>query len=146
MLVILPDTGQFQTVEQKLNDVLPAIQPAPAEVKLALPKWESKSAIYLKPPLQAAGIADLFDPDLANLNGIANGRGLFVQTAIHQANISVDEEGTEAAAATALGIAGSAAPTNVVSLTVDRPFIYLINDDVTGELLFVGRVLDPTAG
>jgi len=146
MLVILPDTGQFETVEQNLGDVLSTVEPAPAQVKLALPKWESKSAIDLKPPLKAAGITDLFNPDLADLNGIADGQGLFVQTAIHQANISVDEEGTEAAAATALGIAGSAAPTDVVTMTVDRPFIYLINDDLTSELLFVGRVLDPTAG
>jgi serine protease inhibitor len=146
MLVILPDSGQFETVEADLRDVLSAVQPTSAEVQLSLPKWESKSAIDLKPPLQAAGITDLFEAGLANLNGVANGSGLFVQTAIHQANISVDEEGTEAAAATALGIAGSAAPSKVVVMTVDRPFIYLISDDVTGEVLFVGRVLDPTAG
>jgi serpin B len=146
MLVILPDSGQFEAVEQNLGDVLASVQPGPAQVKLALPKWESKSAIDLKPPLQAAGITDLFDANLANLNGIANNGGLFVQTAVHQANISVDEEGTEAAAATALGIAGTAAPTDVVTMTVDRPFIYLISDDLTGELLFIGRVLDPTAG
>jgi hypothetical protein len=58
MLVILPATGQFETVEQNLGDVLSAVQPSPAQVKLALPKWESKSAIDLKPPSKAAGITD----------------------------------------------------------------------------------------
>jgi serine protease inhibitor len=66
---------------------------------------------------------------------------------IHQANIDVDEGGTEAAAATAVGgDTSGGGPEGEVTVTVDRPFIFLIRDGVSGEILFAGRVLDPTAG
>lgn len=148
MLMIVPDSGAFATVEAEFdNDLLSQVDGglAQAEVTLDLPKWESASAIDLKPPLEAAGITDLFNPEAADLSGIAANSRLYVKTAVHQANITVDEQGTEAAAATALAIAGSAV-SKQVKLSIDRPFFYLITDDVTGEILFVGRVLDPTAG
>jgi serpin B len=148
MLVIVPDSGGFAGVEEQFGtELLAQVTNSlrPADVILDMPKWESASTIDLKPPLLAAGITDLFDSGKADLSGIAASGGLFVQTAVHQANITVDEQGTEAAAATALGLAGSAAA-QTVTLSIDRPFLYLIRDDVTGEILFVGRVLDPTAG
>jgi serpin B len=146
MTVIVPDAGQFAAVEGKFDDgLLAAVEDelASADVVLDMPKWDSASAIDLKPPLQALGITDLFGA--ADLTGISAAGGLAVSDAVHQANITVDEQGTEAAAATALAIGGSA-PAKTVKLSVDRPFIYLISDDVTGEILFVGRVVDPTAG
>jgi serpin B len=148
MLMIVPDSGAFATVEAEFdNDLLSQVDGglAQAEVTLDLPKWESASAIDLKPPLEAAGIRDLFKPDAADLSGISKAGGLSVSSVLHQANITVDEQGTEAAAATAEMVVG-AAPAQRVTLSIDRPFLYLITDDVTGEILFVGRVLDPTAG
>ena len=68
---------------------------------------------------------------------------LFIAAVIHEAFIAVDEEGTEAAAATAVVMAASAAPSEPVQLTVDRPFMFQIKDATTGSVLFFGRVMDP---
>lgn len=95
----------------------------------------------------SVGVVDLFDQNAADLSGISTAAQLFVTDVVHQANITVDESGTEAAAATA--VVGSficMCPPPEVTLTIDRPFIYLISDDATGEILFIGRVLDPSAG
>ena len=72
-------------------------------------------------------------------------RDLFISEVIHKAFVSVDEAGTEAAAATAVVIAESAMPEEPVAFTVDRPFPFLIRDMETGTVLFVGRVVDPSA-
>ena len=64
---------------------------------------------------------------------------------IHEAFISVDEEGTEAAAATAVVMAATSMPLEQVELAVDRPFLFLIRHDATGAVLFMGRVADPSA-
>ena len=63
---------------------------------------------------------------------------------IHQAVSDVDEKGTTAAAATALRLAGSAPPTESITLSVDRPFLFMIHDIGTNATLFLGRVMDPT--
>jgi serpin B len=73
------------------------------------------------------------------------GDELLIQEVVHEAFISVDEAGTEAAAATAVVVGIVSAPAVTVDLTVDRPFLFLIRDDETGAILFVGRVLDPSA-
>ena len=83
-----------------------------------------------------------FVPSVADLSGIDGTHDLYVSDVIHQATIAVDEKGTEAAAATAV-IIGRASVV-LTSLTVDRPFLFLIRDDATGAILFQGRVLDPT--
>ena len=67
---------------------------------------------------------------------------MFINEVVHKAFVSVDEEGTEAAAATAVGVGVPSVPPNVV---IDRPFIFLIRDIETGAILFVGRVADPSA-
>ena len=69
--------------------------------------------------------------------------GLHIGDVLHKAFIAVDEEGTEAAAATAVVMVGTAAPAQPVTLVVDRPFIFVIRDRLTGTVLFVGRVVDP---
>jgi serpin B len=70
---------------------------------------------------------------------------LFVGMVIHQANITVDEQGTEAAAATAVGMRATSAPMDPpVELTIDRPFLYAVRDTATGAVLFLGRVSDPS--
>jgi serpin B len=70
-------------------------------------------------------------------------RELFISEVVHKAFISVDEEGTEAAAATAVIMPVLAAPSPAVEVTIDRPFIYMIRDLQTGTILFVGRILNP---
>ena len=86
-----------------------------------------------------------FAPASADFSGMTTTEQLFISDVIHQAFISVDEEGTEAAAATAVMMAGSAAPLEPVTLTLDRPFLFLIRDEPTGSVLFAGRVSDPSA-
>ena len=77
----------------------------------------------------------------ADFSGMDGTRSLFIDDVYHKAFISVDEAGTEAAAATAVVMARALPET----LSIDRPFVYLIRDTVTGSVLFLGEVLDPSA-
>jgi serpin B len=147
MTVILPDAGRFRAVERQVNaDFLAGLANHRAfdMIHLGLPRWSSSTDLDLVKTLKALGVRDLFDPGAADLRGIADA-GLYVGQVIHQANISVDEHGTEAAAATAVvGDTSGGGPDGEVSVTVDRPFLYVIRDGYTNEILFAGRVLDPT--
>jgi serpin B len=149
MTVILPDVSRFAAVERALDSgILNALTAHPrfTKVHLALPRWSSTTAAELNPALQRLGVRDLFDAGKADLRGIADA-GLFISFVVHQANVDVDEAGTEAAAATAVGgDTSGGGPEGEVTVTVDRPFIFLIRDGLSGEILFAGRVVDPTAG
>jgi serpin B len=68
---------------------------------------------------------------------------LFITAVVHQANIDVDEQGTEAAAATAVVMAGTGMPGETVTLNVDRPFLFALRDRQTGAILFLGRIVEP---
>jgi serpin B len=146
MTVILPDAGKFSAVERRLDAAFLAKIAAErryTEIHLSVPRWSSTTALDLVGNLKALGVHDLFDPNLADLRGIADA-GLSVGAVIHQATIKVDEGGTEAAAATAvIGDTTGGGPEDEVTIAVDRPFIFLIRDNNTGEILFAGRVLDP---
>jgi serpin B len=80
---------------------------------------------------------------MADLSGMDGKHDLYIQDVIHKAFIAVTEAGTEAAAATAVIIGITSAPLSPVYFNVDRPFIFLIRDNPTGAILFVGRVLNP---
>jgi serpin B len=83
----------------------------------------------------------------ADFSGMTGRRDLFISAVIHKAFVKVEETGTEAAAATAvIMMTTSVAPPEEppVRIAVDRPFLFLIRDDVTGSILFIGRVADPT--
>ena len=114
---------------------------------LALPRWSAATSVDLKSALPQLGIRALFKappgPGSADLGGIASDN-LFVAAAIQKATITVDENETEAAAATALmgGTTGGGPVER--TLTVDRPFLYLVTDQASGTALFMGRVLDPS--
>lgn len=113
---------------------------APATVDLTMPTWETGRALDLAPVLGQLG---LVLPG-GRLPGIAP--DLEIATAVHGADITVDEEGTEAAAATAVGMDLTAAPAGeVVTVVADRPFLYAVRHVGTGVPLFVGRVSDPSA-
>jgi serpin B len=147
MTVILPDAGRFDAVERQVDPAFLAelkTHPAFDFIHLGLPRWSSSTDVDLVENLKKLGVRDLFDPGAADLRGIADA-GLYVSRVIHQATITVDEHGTEAAAATAVvGDTSGGGPDGEVSVAVDRPFLYVIRDGGTGEILFVGRVLDPT--
>ena len=151
MTVVLPDAGAFDGVSSALDGgtLLAAVSGVPTLVSVTMPKFSSLTGISLKQALTSLGLAPLFDPGQVDLTGIAGQRGdLVVGDVIHQARIIVDENGTEAAAATAVTMTAGAAPNEKpptpVDFTVDRPFLYLIHDTATATPLFLGRVTDPS--
>jgi serpin B len=115
-------------------------------VALTMPKFTIPGATFsLVDALQTLGTTALFTPGVANLSGISTDQPpLYVSDVLHQAYISVDEKGTEAAAATAVifnvgGTVVSQPPPQPVILTLDKPFVFFIRDTATGAILFLGR-------
>jgi serine protease inhibitor len=147
MTVIVPDAGRFADVERSVTgEWLAALDAAQGErtVALRLPRWDDDLHLALREPLQALGVRTGFTLQ-ADFSGISSEPGLLMSAVIHAATITVDEEGTEATAASAVVMCGgSAAPTDVVDLNVDRPYLYAIRHVATGAVLFLGRVVDPT--
>ena len=111
-----------------------------AHVELTLPRWNTSTDLDLVAPLSALGLRDLFDAH-ADLGGIAG--GLSVSDAVHRANITVDEKGTEAAAITGIAVATSATVGAPVPMAADRPFAWAIVHEPTGTPMFTGHVVNP---
>jgi len=148
MVILVPRPGEFERFEgtldaRQVDQIVKSL--AYRQVALTMPKFEFESGFSLKETLAALGMPDAFS-DGADLSGMTGQRGLFIGDVLHQAFVSVDEQGTEAAAATAVMVAPSALPEEPVEVTMDRPFVFLIRDIGTGAILFVGRVVDPSAG
>ncbi|WP_304171209.1 serpin family protein [Limnochorda pilosa] len=94
--------------------------------------------------LQALGIVDAFRPGRANFANMAEDPELVLSQVIHQAFVEVNEEGTEAAGATGIGMRVTSLPANPPPVfRADRPFVFLIRDVESGAILFMGRVVDP---
>ena len=148
MVIILPDDGvDVRRVEEKLVDVelgqIWEVLNSSYEdiVTVNLPKFEASHELgNLENVLRNLGLVNLFDESLADLSRISNEERLVVSKVAHKAVIKVDEEGSEAAAASDAGVATLSAPP---SFTVDRPFIFFIYDIDNGLPLFVGRIVDP---
>jgi|JI10StandDraft_1071094.scaffolds.fasta_scaffold363717_2 serpin B len=117
-------------------------------VELGLPKFDIETATSLADVLKEMGMAAAFE-DRDEFTGMTSEQpGLYIGNVIHQANITVDEVGTEAAAATAVIMVGESAPQEPptpVVFTVDRPFTFWLRDRATGTVIFAGRVNDPSA-
>ena len=146
MDIIVPDEGRFEEVESSLDyeaasAILSSLQPT--SVSLALPKFKFESSFGLADQLKALGMTEAFDPDQADFTGMSERNDLYISAVVHKAFVAVDEKGTEAAAATAVIVAATSARLYDVTLMVDRPFIFLIRDIPTGQILFIGRVLNP---
>lgn len=112
------------------------------EVSLALPRLSLDVKTSLPAALQALGMRDAFDVDAADLSGIDGERDLHIADVIHQANITLDEEGAVAAAATAVVIVTESARIPV-EVTADHPFMFVLRDELTGANLFLGRLAAP---
>jgi serpin B len=115
------------------------------EVDLAMPRFEAETKADLADLLIALGVPLAFDPFGADFSGMTTEEQLYISNVIHQANITVDEKGTEAAAATAVIMRATAMPAEPLHLRVDRPFLFVLRDVPTGAILFLGRILDPSA-
>ncbi len=148
MIIVLPDAGQFGAISSRLTEgELTDIGFSDHQLDLTLPRWEFEAEVGLKQILQDLGMVAAFTvpslPDGADFTGITESRELFVHDVLHKAFIAVDEHGTEAAAATAVIIGLRAAPPPA-TMTIDRPFLYVIEHSSTGEVLFIGQVIDPS--
>ena len=106
-------------------------------LQVQIPKFVMETDYDLIPGLREMGINDAFGP--ADFSGISNS-GLYIVKAIHKAFVDVNEKGTEAAAATGIVMDESAPP----SFRADHPFVFIIQDKETGNILFIGKVVDPT--
>lgn len=118
-------TGQLQSSELVVN----------------LPKFESSYSKKLNEILIAMGMDKAFDEYRSNFSKINPNARLFISEVIHKANITVNEEGSEAAAATAVGVMPTSGPP---SFTLNRPFVYMIRERVSGTILFTGVMRNPT--
>ncbi|MEA2593862.1 MAG: serpin [Thermomicrobiales bacterium] len=151
--VILPDEGQLDAFEQGLDtDTLnAALGPLTStDVRVYLPKFKFEFGASLEQTLQALGMTDAFDLSRADFTGMVDEtppKPLFISDALHKAFISVDENGAEAAAATVTlpVTGGSSNETGPRDVRIDRPFVFAIRDTQTGTILFLGRVMNPSA-
>jgi serpin B len=124
----------------QLGSILDAL--AVQEVALTMPRFSFGCPVDLKQHLQGLGMVDAFGA-AADFSGINGEQDLYVQAALHEAFIEVNEEGTEAAAATAVVVGTRSAALPALELTLDRPFLILIRDLETDAILFLGRVAQP---
>lgn len=154
MLVVMPAAGTFSRFERSMDpDALNGIVRGLDQqlVSLALPTFSARTTLALADALKAMGIKDAFVPKVADFHGIsALPRGvdpeLYISAVFHQAFIKVAEKGTEAAAATAIVDSGTTGGDErpILHATIDHPFLWFIRDRVTGTVLFMGRVVDPS--
>lgn len=150
MLIIIPEQGQFQSVEAGVDtDFIDGILSALSfgEVDLRLPTFEFEFEIPCRDIMENLGMIDAFIPGTADFTGLVDPHESepWIDEIYHKAFVKVDEEGTEAAAATAVVMRETAIP-DPVTITADRPFIFLIRDKITGAVLFMGRVIVPSDG
>jgi len=152
MVVVLPDeVGGADKLARDLD--APALATLFREltewktVSLALPRFKTGFKARLGEIFQKAGMRRAFDPQRADFSGMTSRppreAPLAINEVIHRAVIDVTEEGTEAAAATAITMMTTSMPKNVEPFVVDRPFLFYIGDEATGAILFQGRISDP---
>jgi serpin B len=150
MTVVLPDQPDLAAFERsmdadQLTDILhPAGASDGALVDLSMPKWRFRLQAELTPILQALGIREAFTSQ-ADLSAMSRDLDLYVSAVLHEAFIAVDEEGTEAAAATAVVVGLTSMPMTR-PLQLDRPFLFVIHEVEHATPLFIGRVDDPSSG
>ena len=146
MVVFLPESDRFDDFEISLDagqveEIINNL--SLTYLHLTMPKFEYKFSMGLKDMLKDMGMKDAFNRVVADFSGMDGTRDLYIGDVLHKAFVSVDEAGTEAAAATAVIMIGTGMPPTPTELTLEHPFIFLIRDIETGTILFVGRVLNP---
>ncbi|MGH2886352.1 MAG: serpin family protein [Solirubrobacteraceae bacterium] len=146
--ILLPSPGGLQPLLARLAGDGPLSLLAGLtrqQVGLALPKFRLDTRFQLATALEALGMRLAFEPGGADLSGIAGKPGdLYIKSVVHEAYLSVDEAGTEAAAATGVGISATAMPAPPrINFVVDRPFAFVLRDLKTGAVLFTGVVSHP---
>jgi serpin B len=147
MVIILPKTDYLSTVEQYLttdyySTILTSLQMQ--RVDVYMPKFKFDTKYMMAQDLAAMGMPTAFTPD-ADFSGMTGSKDLFISEVIHQAFVDVNEQGTEAAAATGVGVGTTSYdPTAPKVFKADHPFMFIIEHRATGEILFIGKVTDPS--
>ena len=145
MLVLLPKNDDITSLEESLtvknlNDWKSQLKEQ--RVNVFMPKFTFDTKYFLKENLKEMGMPLAFS-EAADFSGINGTKSLFIQIVVHQAFVDVNEEGTEAAAATGIGFGMTSVP-RIAVFRVDHPFIFIIQQKDTGNILFLGKVIDPT--
>jgi serpin B len=146
MTVVLPDVGRQAEVDALLAEdgLEQLVRPGePTLVELTMPRWTFRSKSTLAPVLGVLGMPTAFS-DSADFSAMTKDEQLLLQAVQHEVYVKVDEEGTEAAAATGASVGVSSAPVSV-PLVLDRPFFFVVHDVEHGTPLFVGHVGDPSS-
>jgi serpin B len=151
MIILLPKKDNLKAVEEslsseKLSEWKGLLRSE--KVNVYLPKFKFETKYFMAQDLKNMGMPNAFSTD-ADFSGMTGQKDLFISQVIHQAFVDVNEEGTEAAAATAVTMETTAMPPKPEprkTFKADHPFIFIIQDRETGNILFVGRVSDPTKG
>jgi serpin B len=149
MVVFLPKNrvgmAKFEKVFdlQYYSTIMDAMQPL--LVNLALPKFKTEYKTELSQLLSQLGMPIAFSQSAADFSGMTGSRNLYITKVVHQAIVEVDELGTEAAAATAvvMTLMAARAPSGIPSFIADHPFIFVIKDNLTGSILFMGKIMKP---
>ncbi len=144
MIILLPENGRMGEVENNLtvenfNNWTSQMRETKLN-EICIPKFEMNTKYFMKKYLLDMGIKSAFSD--ADFSGMDGNKDLFISFVIHQAYVKVDESGTEAAAATAVGVKLTVA--NEEAFNANHPFIFVIVDKKTGEILFVGKVTNPS--
>lgn len=145
MLVIMPtgDMGEFQ--EGFDAELLAAVRSSMSSrnLHLSMPRFEFTRSMPLSTILRSLGMESAFDSS-ADFSGITGNRDLYISEVLHKAYVKVDETGTEAAAATALTMATTGMPAPPAEMNINRPFVFIIQNNLTGSIVFMGRVMNPS--
>ncbi len=150
MIVILPNEldgladARAWLGEGHLDDAMEAMDAE--RLAVSLPKFKITFDLELNDILIAMGLTDAFDDNLADFSGMTTAEELYIGAALHQAVIDVNEDGTEAAAATVVIMDARTAPRPMpdpIAFNVDHPFLFVIRHNPTGEILFTGQVVRP---
>jgi serpin B len=144
MLLVLPAAGTFDAFEgaltsDKIGEITAGL--SMHGVSVTLPRFRIESQFSLAEALAKLGMTDAFT-DAADFSGMNGTGGLFINAVVHKAFVEVDESGTEAAAATGVGVGTTSAP-EPAEIHFDRPFLFFIRDRATKTIVFFGRVEDP---
>jgi len=145
MVIFLPENGQLNAFENLFsveNLAQWKTQMYAQKVDVYLPKFTFKTKYFMNGTLQQMGMPTAFS-NAADFSGMDGSQRLSIQTVIHQAFIEVNEEGTEAAAATGVGVEVTSVPLAPPVFRADRPFLFMIQDVESENILFLGRVVDP---
>ena len=148
MVILLPKADRFKAFEaalkaQQVKDIVQNLKSS--EVDLTMPRFKVESQFSLKKALASLGMPIAFSASEADFSGMDGLKDLYISDVVHKAYVNVDENGTEAAAATGVVVGTTSMPAKTYQVTLDHPFIFFIRDIQTGAILFLGRVASPGA-